>query len=141
MKVVTKGQHSPMAKAISWLRVNSFSGLLVKPMTRDPAPSPSNNPAPLDCSDRTVRAVKVAAANDHAVPGDSSNRTAQYKARQAQRVLSQLCMTRNRHGIAVTVITPVTNKLACRPHTLRASKYVIGENTAPKVARAVCATA
>src|SRR5215469_7036965 len=109
MIVVTKGQHSPIAKAISWLRVNSFSGLLLKLMTKNPVPRPSNNPAPLDCSKSAVRDVNVAAANDHAVAGDSSNRTAQYKARQAQRVLSQLCMTRNRHGIAVTVINPVTN--------------------------------
>ena len=64
----------------------------------------------------------VAAAKTHCTLGDSRNRTAQYKAKHAHSVLSQLCMTMNRHGSAVIVIRKVTSKLACREHTRRARR-------------------
>src|SRR5438067_9723615 len=113
------GQASPAAVHVRLVQFKMRAVVGPLRSNKNPTISPSNRPAPLDCSNRKVSDAQEPRLNAQARCRRSTRRTAQYIVKNAQRVLSQLCKTRKRYGSAVRVMSPVTTIAAFREQTRR----------------------
>src|SRR5579864_82758 len=133
--VVAIGQRKPIINegSLASLRVENPKNTIASII-------PKHSPAPLDCSDRSVNETKVPAKNAKILRELSIQQTAQYTAKQAQKVLSQLWRTMKRYGAAVIATRMATNNEIGREHVRRASAYVTTGKIAPNTTSSVRAT-
>src|SRR5258705_5136193 len=112
----SRGQRNPSVK----LANSGFRNKCFCPRIRNAEKlktNPKQSPVPLDCSNMTVSEHKDPVAKAHAGLRDSKNRTALYSARQASKVLYQLCSTRNLYATPAAVASAPANSAKPREQT------------------------